>query len=425
MSRPESTLIKTNLGIARVGKQIAITNKLLQTIEPFLIPYRKGSKWGFCDWNKNIVIDCVYEELTRFSGGIAAIKIGGKWGVINAYGKIVAKCNYDNVHVVSGLAGLKRNNQWILIDKNGIQITQNVFDNLVSNSFSDEIIIIEQNGHFGAIGKNGGKLIECIYKSPGFRFIDGYARVILTQGLGCNIINTKGECIFKKNYDWVEFNRLENPILISDFKKKHVFFIDRYERQIGKYFNRALLFSENICAVELDNKVGFIDCEGNMIIENRFKKWMYRNWSDGHTYCFYDGLAIVYKENAKMGFINKTGHDEMAKNYDYVHKFSDDLALVRQNNVGWGFINKRGEEIISLIYEMAIPFREGRAAIKKEGYWGFINQSGEEVVPCIYSREIHQDVSTFSFGFYQDVILVNFRGKPGYINKDGVHYWED
>jgi len=47
MSHPDASLIKINTGIERVGKQIAITNKLLQAIDPVLIPYRKKDKWGF------------------------------------------------------------------------------------------------------------------------------------------------------------------------------------------------------------------------------------------------------------------------------------------------------------------------------------------------------------------------------------------
>ena len=61
---PTTALVKTaqSLALARVSNQLDLTDKLLaKPEEPFLIPYRKGDKWGFCDLNKNIVIDCVYE----------------------------------------------------------------------------------------------------------------------------------------------------------------------------------------------------------------------------------------------------------------------------------------------------------------------------------------------------------------------------
>lgn len=53
--------------LARVSNQLALTDKLLtKPEEPFLIPYRKGDKWGLYDRNKNILIDCVY-DYPRFS----------------------------------------------------------------------------------------------------------------------------------------------------------------------------------------------------------------------------------------------------------------------------------------------------------------------------------------------------------------------
>ena len=53
-------LIKQENGvIQKVGNAISITNKLLALVEPQLIPYRKGNKWGFCTLDKKIVIDCI------------------------------------------------------------------------------------------------------------------------------------------------------------------------------------------------------------------------------------------------------------------------------------------------------------------------------------------------------------------------------
>jgi len=67
---PTTALVKTATfpALARVSSQLALTDKLLaKPEEPFLIPYRKGDKWGFCDRNKNIVIDCVWDWVEPFS----------------------------------------------------------------------------------------------------------------------------------------------------------------------------------------------------------------------------------------------------------------------------------------------------------------------------------------------------------------------
>ena len=73
---PTTALVKTaqSPALARVSNQLALMDKLLtKPEEPFLIPYRKGKKWGFCDRNKNIVIDCVYDEVQMFSEGLSGV----------------------------------------------------------------------------------------------------------------------------------------------------------------------------------------------------------------------------------------------------------------------------------------------------------------------------------------------------------------
>ena len=68
---------------------------------PDLIPYRKGDKWGFCDKDKNIVIECKYDRVELFSEGLATVSINGKWGVIDEEGKLIVDCTYDFIRPFS------------------------------------------------------------------------------------------------------------------------------------------------------------------------------------------------------------------------------------------------------------------------------------------------------------------------------------
>jgi hypothetical protein len=81
--------------IKHVGNSISVTNKLLASIEPQLIPYRKKDKWGFCTPDKKIVIDCVYDNVESFSKGIARVEENGKVFFINKEGNIVVDFEKD------------------------------------------------------------------------------------------------------------------------------------------------------------------------------------------------------------------------------------------------------------------------------------------------------------------------------------------
>jgi hypothetical protein len=43
------------------------------------------------------VIPCIYDWLTGFSEGFAAVKLNNKWGFIDKTGKAVIPCIYDEV----------------------------------------------------------------------------------------------------------------------------------------------------------------------------------------------------------------------------------------------------------------------------------------------------------------------------------------
>ncbi|MBO7380047.1 MAG: WG repeat-containing protein, partial [Neisseriaceae bacterium] len=99
------------------------------------------------------------------------------------------------------------------------------------------------------------------------------------------------------------------------------------------------------------------------------------DWADP----FYDGLAQV-KINNKWGFINKTGELVIPAQYDSdsVDNFHDGLARVKIDNK-WGFINKTGELVIPAQYDWADSFHDGLAQVTIDGKEGFINKSGKMV----------------------------------------------
>jgi len=65
--------------------------------ESILIPYRKGTKWGFCNIQKELVIPCQYDAVRKFKNGIAFVSRHNKWGVITNNGNELINCLYDAI----------------------------------------------------------------------------------------------------------------------------------------------------------------------------------------------------------------------------------------------------------------------------------------------------------------------------------------
>jgi hypothetical protein len=66
-----------------------ISPSFSQQIDPSLIPYRKGNLWGYANTDKSIIIKPSFNEANWFVAGFAVVKKGSRYGYINKLGKVV------------------------------------------------------------------------------------------------------------------------------------------------------------------------------------------------------------------------------------------------------------------------------------------------------------------------------------------------
>ena len=95
--------------------------------------------------------------------------------------------------------------------------------------------------------------------------------------------------------------------------------------------------------------------------------------------------------------------------FDDVSIFKEGLAAVYKDGK-WGYINTKGEQIVECKFDDARGFNEGFARVQKDGKWGYINTKGEQIIECKFD-----DACDFSEGFAR----VKKDGKWGYINTKG------
>jgi len=85
-----------------------------------LMPITTDDKWGFCDRDNNIVIECIYEEVGAFSDGLAAVQLNGKWGYIDVNHQTIVPFAYEDAEdFINGQAEVKQEGKWGTIDKVG------------------------------------------------------------------------------------------------------------------------------------------------------------------------------------------------------------------------------------------------------------------------------------------------------------------
>lgn len=331
--------------------ELQILNASNSNNKEILAGVQVGDKWGFIDKIGKIVIQPTYEAVQPFSEGMAAVQLNGKWHFINRKGATVIHSNSYEINPKITLKGyfsegpvqIKKDGKYGFIDKNGTIVIQPIYN--LADDFSEGLASVRVDGKWGFIDKQGTMVIKPKFYSFGPpKFKEGLACVKMTsEEEDYGLIDTKG--------DWII-----QPILPS----------------IVPVFS----IGEGLASVKVEDKWGFIDKQGNLIIKAQFD----------NVFGFENGLASV-NIGGKWGFINKQGNFVIQPQFDYARNFSEGLARIQVNNK-WGFIDMQGNIVIQPQFEGATMFMNGFAGIllEKEGKAGFIDKKGTIVIQPNFNK---------------------------------------
>ncbi len=209
--------------------------------------------------------------------------------------------------------------------------------------------------------------------------------------------------------------RLNDLLLIRVNEK--VGFIDKTGKVIIEpQFEDAQEFSEGLAPVKVKEKWGFINEFGKIVIEPNFDM-VFRP--------FHEGISDV-RIGQKWGFIDNTGKFIIEPKFESVGKFSDGVFPVllesKTNESGdkpfylqkWIYIDKSGKQIFDKTFYYADSFVNDRAFVKV-GFdeWVLIDKTGNEIT------KKHFD-SFDSYGMFSEgLVAVKVKKKYGFIDRNG------
>ena len=177
------------------------TEDELPTVEVIkLIPYRIGDKWGYCDSNRNIVIQPKYDNAYPFREGLARVEQNDKYGFIDKTGREIIALKYDYVDdFYEGLARVGLNLKYGFINKTGREITALKYDD--TSYFREGLASVKLNNKYGFIDKTDREIIALKYDYVE-DFSEGLAYVRLNDKYG--FIDKTGREIVALKYDDVD-----------------------------------------------------------------------------------------------------------------------------------------------------------------------------------------------------------------------------
>jgi len=185
-------------------------------------------------------------------------------------------------------------------------------------------------------------------------------------------------------------------------------------KQLSKYLLWVLLAgckqpaTGPLYQVVIDNKVGYIDSTGHIIIPAKYLAGDY----------FSEGLASVRLEG-NYGYIDTTGKWAIPPQYDYATPFSEERAVVYINGLA-GCIDRKGALVVQPVFAHITAFEKGHASVETcSNKKGVINRQGILIADTVFSS-----IEPFIDG-YSIVAGDSSKGEFAVIDSTGrflVHY---
>ena len=173
---------------------------------------------------------------------------------------------------------------------------------------------------------------------------------------------------------------------------------------IAPQFQEAREFHEGLAAVKTNNRWGYVDYLGRIVIPCVHKVPEAGDFSEG--FAFVGDHYIDTEGAAAFTQIDEDTEERNEKFFTNGLPFSQGLAAVQLGGQ-WGYIDLMGNFVIAPSFQRAGSFHENLAPAMKNGLWGYINMRGNFVIPPKYLRVRE---------FHNGLAAVNIKGRWGYIN---------
>lgn len=168
--------------------------------------------------------------------------------------------------------------------------------------------------------------------------------------------------------------------------------------------DESKVFGDGLLAVEKDNLCGYINKDGEVVIELQF------------VTCgrFFDGEAIVNVGGAHQ-LIDTDGNEILSKSYAILLRDEVSKSILYwddeyEDSTGWGLMDKDGEIIVDPIYQKASISTNGLFRVGTKKTEKYINGQGEDIFGLEFQR-------AYDFGNGFAAVVKN--DKYGYIDEKG------
>lgn len=352
----------------------------------------------------DMVIEPQFSYAFSFSEGLAAVVVDDKIGFIDRSGNIVIKPAFDGRQASAmesglysfreGRALIRQDGKYGYIDKKGSIVIEAKYDKAFP--FQEGLAAVVKGDKLGYIDRNGKTVIPHDFhydpletENPSFQ--GGLAKVAQKSGavVKYGFIDPQGQVkIPLKEWSVEPFS--DGLALVRDTSegKRELYYMDpngETKLKLDGRYDRVYSFYSGMARVEKGGKIGYINKNGREIVKPSY----------AYALNFSEDRALA-KIGSEYVLIDKLGRESERLAYSYVEKFSEGLAMVERTTLDFsegrlvrerktGYIDPSGKEVIAPQFEKGQGFSDGLAAVRVDGLWGYIAKPDLEL-PSAWAR---------------------------------------
>ncbi|AHM59942.1 hypothetical protein D770_08395 [Flammeovirgaceae bacterium 311] len=394
---------------------------------------KEGAHFGLIDLKGNYVLPAEWDSLAVVQSVVVAgmrLTANWYWHLFNLQGKKLSRHTYQRiVPVAAGPLPAKKDNRWGYIDQNGSETLICRYD--TTFAFTGELARVRYNGQEGVINKEGLWQIRPMAENI---TILSPSRFLARLKGGYQLLNETGEVLF-------ETAEVLKPIvggIVEITADRRWGLIDLNGRRLSfPIYDWISDLQEGLAFIAtLEGRKGILSPDGKQYIAAGPTTWE-------QLYSMHEGFIGAHI-GRQQGFVDTNGKLRIANRYDTVAFFSDGMAAVSIRGK-WGYVDKIERLRVQPLYDLVLPYQNGNAVVQLSSRQGIIDKKGQLVLPLEYDKITRLTNGRFllkqgnligladaqgnriispKYDAVQDLqngyLLVSRNGKKGLVTVDGV-----
>jgi hypothetical protein len=405
-----------------------------------LVLVKKEGLYGLRTSRGPVVLECLYEMISPFNDGFAAVKINQKWQLVNHSGLVVGpKGEFASaktfpggsalIETTPGMNGIYefKSKKWLLepVEKRirisgtqkWLEIKESpgirIFD-FSQKTFwkSDFDSVSIQDMGLGIRAFQNGK--TCLTSLPNLTPGKWYEKLLPSvsgyffciDGGKTGLLSEAGKEIIGPEYDSIEAFSGNRDILFT-LKKDGKWGL---AEQNGKSlilptFISLIPSAQRVHLAKNEKGWGLISADGKLPFEARYDSFQVQKKDKDLA----DFPLVAFKKG-KSRLINQKG-EELGEAEKTNWKYLGENAWKKGKPNEYELVNSQGQIQGNLKAEEILGFNEGNGPAKIAGLWGFMNLFGKMVIPAKF-----EEVLPFQSG----IAYAKENGKWGVLKKNGT-----